>query len=334
MKPHIQALILAALAAALLSAPLEAAPVAANNGDIVLGPVAGDGPRLDSPVQPSLIGGRDANAADWPATVYSSQGSSRCTATLVAARALLIAAHCVGDGKTATFTAGGKQYSSTCKHSPDYRRDHTADWALCYVATDVAGVAFEKLAKPEDAPQVGETILLTGYGCTRAGGSGGNDGVYRIGESTVISVPTRDNDIVTKGGAALCYGDSGGPAFRLLDPEGKERVQVSVNSRGDIRTTSYLSSITTAKAVSFIESWAQEKRVRICGIHAEAGGCRGVQTPPPAQPLPTWCTDAWTVMTACLWATPQRAKADPEGCRDAYATLFACEEIAEREDGR
>ena len=109
---------------------------------------------------------------------------------------------------------------------------------------------------------------------TNAGGSGGIDGTYRIGESKIIRMPSgTSNDIITQGGAALCFGDSGGPAFHI-NANG-ERVVVSTNSRGDIRTTSYLSSTHTSYAKRFFQSWYEKTGFKICGYHADATGCRG-----------------------------------------------------------
>ena len=240
---------------------------------------------------PNLIGGEPADPKDWPASVYASMSGSRCSATVVGERVLLIASHCVRDGGAASFSVGANQYTSRCTHHPDYRRDSTADWALCLVDRVVTGTKFESVAvdASDYACRTGETWRLTGYGCTRAGGSGGNDGVYRIGTATVQSCPSRDQDTVTKGGAALCYGDSGGPAFKEL--EGGKRLVVGVNSRGDIRTTSYLSSTYAGKFGPWAKTWAQANGAKICGVHDDAGGCRDAGDPPPPPPPPRECDD-------------------------------------------
>lgn len=232
---------------------------------------------LAGDVEPKLIGGREAAKADWPASVYSSQGNSRCTSTVVGKRTVLTAAHCVGNGGTLTFTdLAGKKYTSKCTHAPEYRGNSTADWALCLVTEDVSMLA-EVLNQDEDLVKVGDEVLLAGYGCIRRGGSGGNDGKYRIGEAKVTQVPSgRSFDIVTKGNAALCFGDSGGAAFMLL-PDDK-RLLISVNSRGDIATTSYLSSVATAPFKAFVKSWSEKNGQKVCGVHDDAEGCRGAAT--------------------------------------------------------
>lgn len=248
-----------------------------------------------------LINGEPADKAAWPASVYASMGNSRCTATVVGERVLLTAAHCVSNNGTASFKAGGNQYSSKCTHAPGYDRsawqahhnaliqgvlgiptaNATADWALCVVDRVVTDVPYENLNQDASKLKVGNNLLMTGYGCIRPGGGGGNDGIYRIGEAQITSLPSGTNyDIVTRGGGALCYGDSGGPAFHI---EGNNRWVVSVNSRGNIRNTSYIPSVTASAAKSFFQEWSSQKGVQICGMHASAKGCRGGAIPPTPQ---------------------------------------------------
>ena len=260
---------------------------------------------LADTIKPTLIKGREADMKDWPASVYAQMGNSRCTATVVGERSLLIAAHCVRDGGTAKFKTAGVEYSSTCTHSPLYSHaawdrvrtkielgqvsdfsdlvNATADWALCLITKPVANIEFETLNADADLLKTGDELLLTGYGCIQPGGSGGNDGKYRIGEALITGLPSgSDNDIVTFGGqpgAALCYGDSGGPAF-YIDKISKKRVVVSVNSRGNIRDTSYLSSVSTSQFKSFLNTWSTKNNQKICGYHKDAKGCRDSKKEP------------------------------------------------------
>lgn len=243
--------------------------------------------------QLTLINGRPARAGEYPATVYSRQGGARCTATLIGERVLLHAAHCMNNNGAATFTIGGKQYASVCTHHPSYRRNSTADWALCLVSQPVSGVVFEKLASK--GLSKGDQVRLTGYGCTRPGGGGGNDGILRVGDTNVVQIPSGTNyDTVTRQGSALCFGDSGGPAFIYRDG-GRE--VFGVNSRGDIRTTSYLSSTYVGQFQSFAKDWAASKNVKICGVHTDAANCRGGSQPDPEpepEPEPQPEMSCWT----------------------------------------
>jgi hypothetical protein len=319
-----------------------------NEGDIELEELSTVLPDTDD-VEPTLIGGAPAVPADWPATVYSSQGNSRCTATVIGPKTLAIAAHCVGNGKTAAFSVAGKRYASTCTHSKLYSGNSTADWALCLVAETVTGIKYEKVAQTE-VVSVGEEILLTGYGCTRSNGNGGNDGVYRIGKSKITALPSgRSNDIVTKGGAALCYGDSGGPAFKIY-ADGS-RVQLSINSRGNIRDTSYLSALFTKAAVDFYGAWAELHKQKICGVHADAPDCRGATQPEPEpspepeptpepqpepqpqpepKPLPEECKASMVKMDLCLYGKPPHAHTEKQACHVALGQLSQCLGLAEK----
>lgn len=232
------------------------------------------GPSFGNDFDSRLINGTPADLKDWPSSVYASMSGSRCTATVVGERTLLIAAHCAGNGAKASFKVGTNQYSSTCTQAPQYNGNDTADWTLCLIDKVVTGTQYEMVNAESSRVAVGQELTLTGYGCTKPGGSGGNDGIYRVGTAKVTRIPSgNNNDIVTKGGGALCFGDSGGPAF-LVDSNTNSRWVVGVNSRGDISTTSYLSSVSTSAALQFVKDWAQKNNQQICGIHSGATGCR------------------------------------------------------------
>jgi hypothetical protein len=271
----------------------------------------------------TLIGGTPADPKEWPASVYASMSGASCSATVIGTKTLLIASHCVGNGKTASFAVGGNRYTSNCEHHPSYRGNSTADWTLCLVDKPVTGIPFESVNADPALVKVGDELQLTGYGCVRPGGGGGNDGVFRIGKAKVTRVAKpaiRDYDIVTKGGAALCYGDSGGAAYVCKDASCSQRVIAGVNSRGDIRTYSYLPAYATDAFRDWAVGWAKRKGEKPCGIDPAAVGCRGGATPQlPAEcsaldgPLATW--------TKCLTAPQQPSEAL---CDDAHKALHAC----------
>lgn len=247
---------------------------------------------------PILIGGKEVAKKDWPASVYASMSNARCSATVVSERVLLLAAHCVRDGGAASFQIGDAKYASKCAHAPEYVqsawedhqeaiyygttpsiefRNSTADWALCLVDKPITDILFEKVAKKQPF-KVGDTAWLLGYGCTKPAGTGGNDGILRLGSAKVTGIPSgSNNDTVTYGAAALCYGDSGGGAY---DKTTDDRVLFGVNSRGNIRDTSYLSSTSTTTAQAFFKSWSEKYSQAICGLSDLAKNCRGA-TPMP-----------------------------------------------------
>jgi hypothetical protein len=126
---------------------------------------------------------------------------------------------------------------------------------------------------------VGNNIVLMGFGCIRSNGSGGNDDILRVGSAPITQLPRATGssyDIITRGRSALCFGDSGGPSF-YVDATTGNRYQTAINSRGDIATTSYLSSLHVPQAQEFYNQWAETNGVGICGMHENAEGCRQVE---------------------------------------------------------
>lgn len=221
---------------------------------------------------PMLIGGKIAEEGDYPSIVRTtSQNGSGCTAAVVGPNVLLIAAHCVGDGKWVQFN--GKR-SQPCTHHPDYADKYDRDFALCIIPTTPA--PYSVVNTDHNYVKKGDTLLLTGYGCTRVGG-GGADGKLRIGEAPVTG--QQGFYIITKAPAALCYGDSGGPAY-------KGAVLVGVNSRGNIADTSYLSAVHLADE-KFFKVWAEKNGGLICGLTTTCGEPER-ETPPEVPPSNLW----------------------------------------------
>src|SRR5260370_6637361 len=89
-----------------------------NSGSIAMKSVEGLG---QSGVGPKVIGGQPAKTADWPASFFPTLGSFRCTATLIGPKALLLAAHCVGDGQQASIDVLGTTLSGPCTPASGYR---------------------------------------------------------------------------------------------------------------------------------------------------------------------------------------------------------------------
>lgn len=236
--------------------------------------------------RPTLINGEPAEPKDWPASVYASSNGGACSATLVGDRALFLAAHCMNNGAAISFSAGANRYTGRCTHYPGYRSGswpgNTQDFALCFLDRPVTGVPFESFGFDVKLA-AGDTVRLTGYGCIRPGGGGGNDGIFRIGEATVRGLPNGDNfDVVTIGGAALCYGDSGGAAYKEA---GLLRYIFATNSRGNIEDESYLSSVFSDSFKNWVTSWAKtNSNVAICGLHPNAQFCRNDSIAPPTPP--------------------------------------------------
>ena len=255
-----------------------------------------------------VIGGKPARTSDWPASFYStSSDASRCTATLIGPRTLLLAAHCVGNGSRIAIEIRGRAQplEGTCTHAPEYQdgAEPSADYALCKMDADAAGVRSETVNLDANRIKKNQDIVLTGYGCTvppppgsNAEATGGNDGIFRIGKTKIIGLPgepdSEPNTILTGGeamSAMICPGDSGGGAYIMLTNSGSRRAVVSVNSRVCFHKSddggcpkarlSYLSSLSAPVGQAFLKFWTRSVADRgmgeqICGLNLTGAQCR------------------------------------------------------------
>jgi hypothetical protein len=208
----------------------------------------------------------------------------------------LFAAHCVGNGQQATITIQGRSISGTCTHAAEYQDgngDPSADYALCKLSEAVTGVVFETVNIDPSRIVGGEQLLLTGYGCTQpappgqAAGTGGNDGVFRVGEAKIHALPgqqfsqcgldstmvSEPNTILTRDRAMVCQGDSGGGAYLVLTAT--RRMLVGVNSRVCFDNgSSYLSSMSIGNGLAFIRKWIDDNGEQVCGINLSGATCK------------------------------------------------------------
>ncbi len=158
-------------------------------------------------------------------------GDVVCTATLVAPRVVVAAAHCLlfglpdyayvgpdpaaGGGTFVPIVAG--------EQNPTFDFDTlTGDISVLILAQPVAA---PPVALSRRAPVVGEPARFVGYGYTEVGPSG------EYGRKYQVSAPITSVEPTTFGyGVATCNGDSGGPAFVV---EAGGEVLAGVTSWGD-----------------------------------------------------------------------------------------------------
>jgi len=238
--------------------------------------------------QPTLIGGRHAEPGEFPEVIYIKHRlddgrTSRCSASVVGPRVILTAAHCVKDNGTIEpakfhveqaleFQIGQQIFKAQCKQAPLYR-DNTEDHDMALCKTDrEMNVKYASIAK--EGPAVDDFVQLTGYGCIQEGGGGGNDGILRVGEAKVRTLPTETNNwFYTRWETALCFGDSGGPSFfKMEDAHTEHHWVIGVNSRGNIRDLSLMTATWIEKSQKFIRDFASEQSVEICGHNRTCGG--------------------------------------------------------------
>lgn len=220
-----------------------------------------------------LINGTVVPTEDYPHVIRIFNGRSSCTASVVGPRAILTAAHCGENGDVVQFkTVTGKSFKAKLTRAPIYPQKDL-DIALGYVSENLDVKPVSVLTERFEQKKM--SVDLIGYGCTRPDGSGGNDGLLRAGKS-VITNAANDYDLELKepGGAALCYGDSGGPTFI----KGKQN---AVNSKGNIKDVSWVTRLTNPDPKAFLMKWASDNGASICGLNV---GCDDSTPPPPPPP--------------------------------------------------
>jgi len=195
-----------------------------------------------------------------------------CSGTLIGERTLITARHCVAPGARISVPhriGSDRRVLGTCTHpGPDAL---TLDIALCLLDAPVQSV-FENVNRNSARPQPREKVIIAGFGCGAFETPDVGVPTFRTGTTTVVRVPDAQSDaIVTRGGAALCLGDSGGATFLTLSSG--VRLLVAVNSQASFDDVSFLPSVSSPTALGFIRGWAAERGQQICGLGGQRG-CR------------------------------------------------------------
>ncbi len=242
-----------------------------------------------------LIGGKETARADYPELLYISvnDGKGLCSATAIGPRTVLTAAHCygrTGEIKDAVLlTSNLVSFKAQCEQAPLYSNnieDH--DMALCKTERDLGLPSYASVGTV--GPKIGDVITLSGYGC-KSGTTprGGNDGILRVGEASVTRlVSEHQHWFYTVGSSALCFGDSGGPAYQRVKNVKDHHVVLGVNSRGDMSKTSLLTALYTKASRDFLTEWAARENVEVCGVNKDCTK----DVPPAPKPPKSDCKEA------------------------------------------
>ncbi|MBP6218799.1 MAG: trypsin-like serine protease [Oligoflexales bacterium] len=219
--------------------------------------------------QEDLIGGRPVGEGEFSEIVHIRSGASHCSATVIGPRVILTAAHCLESSSEigpVNFTFGQKTFHALCQASPDYKNPaENHDMALCKTDVDMEGIRYAAVSTEPVALK--EEVILSGYGCTDVGGAAGSDGLLRIGFVEVTELPQAGIPwFQTKGQAALCFGDSGGPSFSALGNTKDIHRVVGVNSMGNIRDLSLMTALSIDKSKDFMNDFEKSEGVAICGL--------------------------------------------------------------------
>jgi secreted trypsin-like serine protease len=175
--------------------------------------------------QPAIVGGTDTLAHEFPTVgVLQRNGVLHGTGTLIGARTVLTAAHCVHgfDPFTLTFQLGltiGAQaplpaVASDFANLPGLTYNPSTfehDVGLLFLATDpLPGTPRLALANGTEPIAIGDPVQKVGYGFTTFGAVGGG----RQRKVTVsVSAVTGLRFHHGTAGSSVCFSDSGGPGL-------------------------------------------------------------------------------------------------------------------------
>ncbi|MBI5544887.1 MAG: trypsin-like serine protease [Deltaproteobacteria bacterium] len=208
-------------------------------------------------------------------------GRDICTATLIGARTVLCAAHCITQRASAySFVLGAKAYPA---ESVIVHPGWDAEAAEYEGLNDLSVVLLRSApqVKPTPiatrAPRAGQNLTLVGFGVT--GEEERDYGTKRVTYNSIDRVgATKIYWAPVNGIGTTCYGDSGGPAF--VDMDGEE-VQVGITSGGERPCEAgYAWDTRVDRFASWIRSVAEGDVV----VQGEPGGASATSAPDTEKP--------------------------------------------------
>jgi MYXO-CTERM domain-containing protein len=218
----------------------------------------------------AIIGGTYDPGDPAVAAVLEESGNLICTATLVAPRVLVTAAHCVVLG-TPRYVFFGPDPGGDglfvdvllTRANPTFDLE-TLDNDIGVIVLDQAAPSFAgaPLTLAAVAPTVGLSTRMIGYGYTEVGPAGD----YATKHALTVAIDEVDA-LSFRYGIATCNGDSGGPA--LADEAGRE-VVAGITSWGDATCGEY--GVDTR--VDVYREWVETAISEVAGPSCDAAdGC-------------------------------------------------------------
>ena len=257
-------------ATALMSCGMSGGKIYQGNGSNVV-QTSGD--------RPSIINGGELPVDKWREIVNVNIGTKGCSGTVVGPKTIALAAHCGVQDAVVTTTINGKSFTGKITRSGLYpAKDH--DLGLVLLDQEVLKADVGQFASISGTAEIGKQLFIAGYGCTAAGG-GAIDGKLRGGFTTATAFVDYDVQSQIVGGAALCYGDSGGPTF--LSDDSTAPKLVGINSKGDLQNQNFSLRTDLPDSQAFFARIIKESGVIICGINGTDALC-GKTDPTPVLP--------------------------------------------------
>jgi len=209
---------------------------------------------------PMVSGGTKSLDGEFPAMGML----SNCSSTLVGPRAIFTASHCQRTGTRITFKhrGSGKAFSGVCTRHPQYNDDTVFnDYTICELDEAVPEGSLMASFNISGAPDRNVDLMLNGGGLP-------NFGVHFWGKGVTRS--QQGQDIVTCGPTNLTSGDSGGSLIRYTTDRKNANLFLieGVNSRGG-GGCSYFNNTSSPEFISWAKSFAEQKKLEICGINKD-----------------------------------------------------------------
>jgi hypothetical protein len=269
---------------------------------------AGDGAQpVGSSISPITQG--TPTSGDLGVVALLESGTLVCTATLVAPRVLLTAAHCLPDGALPAAYFGESPQSGAAtvallaavRHPGFDPTTLTNDLAMALLAeaSPAGATPWPLPSAPLGPGSIGIPLRLVGFG--RTGPDDTTPAQKRQGTTTVASL-TADQLTFGPSPSQTCTGDSGGPAFATL---GGVEVIVGVTSSGDPQCDQMGRDMRVDAYASFITPWLRATAAGAAGpgdrcyypenCAASAGSC----SPALDDPTLSFCAPACSSSEGC-----------------------------------